>query len=118
MTQKEITLSVTCQWRIINLYGPNKDTPLVFENIINVVETIGNVSLINCGDFNTIQDEKLDYCNYKCINNKKSHKKILEIKESYNLYDPFIEAYPSPKRYTWRKKSPLKQARFDFVSYF
>lgn len=91
------------KFTLINLYGPNKDTPLFFENIINIAETIGNTSLIICGDFNTVQDEKLDYCNYKCINNKKSHEKILEIKESYNLYDPFRETYPSLKRYTWRK---------------
>ena len=102
------------KFTLINLYGPNKDTPLFFENIINIAETIGNTSLIICGDFNTVQDEKLDYCNYKCINNKKSHEKILEIKKSYNLYDPFRETYPSLKRYTWRKKSPLKQARLDF----
>ena len=102
------------KFTLINLYGPNKDTPLVFENIINIAETIGNTSLIIC-DFNTVQDEKLDFCNYKCINNKNSFKKILEIKESYNLYDPFRETYPSLKRYTWRKKSPLKQACLDFL---
>ena len=98
------------KFTLINLYGPNKDTPTFFQNIINISETIGNENLIICGDFNTIQDEKLDYYNYKNINNKMSHKKILEIKENYKLYDPFREAYPSLKRYTWRKKSPLKQS--------
>ena len=36
------------------------------------------------------------------------------MKKNYKLYDPFREAYPSLKRYTWRKRSPLKQARLDY----
>ena len=45
---------------------------------------------------------------------KKKKKKILQIKENYCLVDPFREAYPSLRRYTWRKKSPIKQARLDY----
>ena len=33
---------------LINLYGPNKDTPNFFDNIINIAERIGNTSLIIC----------------------------------------------------------------------
>ena len=94
---------------LINLYGPNKDTPNFFDNIINIAERKGNAILILCGDFNTVQNEKLDYFNYKTINNKKSHDTILQIKESYCLVDPFREAYPSLRRYTWRKKSPINK---------
>ena len=89
--------------------------PLFFRNIIDIAETIGNEILIICGDFNTNQDEKSDYSNYKHFNNKKSHKKLLEIKENYKLHDPFREAYPSLKPYTWRKRSPLKQARLGYL---
>ena len=102
------------RFTLINLYGPNKDTPQFFQNIIEIAETIENANMMICGDFNAIQDEKLDYFNYKNINNKKSHKKIPEIKETCKLHDQFREAYPSLKRYTWRKKSPLKQARLDY----
>ena len=55
---------------LINLFGPNKDTLLFFQNIIDIAETIGNENLIICEHFYTIQDEKLDYCNYKNTNNK------------------------------------------------
>ena len=102
------------RYTLVNLYGPNQDTPNLFDTIINTASTIGNASLIICGDFNTIQDEKIDYFNYKHINNKTAHEKILEIKETFSLYDPFRESYPSQKRYTWRKKTPLKQARLDY----
>ena len=40
--------------------------------------------------------------------------KNLEIKENNKLIDPFREAYPSLKRYTWRNRSPLNQARLDY----
>ena len=92
------------RFTLINLYGPNKETPQFFQNIIDIAETIENTNMVICEDFNTIQDEKLDYFNYKHIINKKSHKKILEIKETCILHDPFREAYPSLRRYTWRRK--------------
>ena len=78
------------------------------------VEKMENPNLILCGDFNAVQDEKLDYHNYKSVNNKKAQAKILEIKSSYNLVDPFREIHPLIRRYTWRRKWPLKQARLDF----
>ena len=99
---------------LVNLHGPNQDTPSFFDNIISTANTIGNTSLIICGDFNTIQDEKLDYSNYKHINNKKAHEKILDIKNTYSLFDPYRESHPNQRRYTWRKKSPVKQARLDY----
>jgi exonuclease III len=34
--------------------------------------------------------------------------------EIYYLTDPFRELYPDLKRYTWRKRTTLKQARLDF----
>ena len=94
--------------------GPIRTPLIFFDNIINIAERIGNATLILCGDFNTVQNEKLDYFNYKTINNKKSHDTILQIKENYCLVDPFREAYPSLRRYTWRKKSSIKQARLDY----
>ena len=64
------------RFTLINLYGPNKDTPVFSETILNIAETIENTNLMICGDFNAIQDEKLDYYNYKGINNKKPTQKI------------------------------------------
>ena len=52
--------------------------------------------------------------NYKNVNNPRSREKVLEFIESNNLTDPFRESHPELKRYSWRKKNPLKQARLDF----
>ena len=62
----------------------------------------------------SIQYKIKSYFNYKHINNKKAHENILEIKETFSLYDPVRKSHPSQKRYTWRKKTPLKQARLDY----
>ena len=31
-----------------------------------------------------------------------------------HLIDPYRDAHPELKRYTWRRKQPLQQARLDF----
>ena len=36
------------------------------------------------------------------------------MKEELNLVDPFREMFETEKRYTWRKPTPLKQARLYF----
>ena len=83
------------RFTLVNLYGPNQDNPsFFFENVINIAETLGDNNLIICRDFNAVQDTKLDYSNYKTINNKKAHEKIIEIKMNYNLCNPFGEANP------------------------
>ena len=97
---------------LISLYAPNQDSPNFFDNIMVIADTFSNNDKIICGDFNLVQDPKLDYSNYKCINNKKAREKVLEIKSTYNLTDPYREYYPSTKRYTWRKG--LQQSRLDF----
>ena len=59
---------------------------------MSIVERIGNASLIICGVFNTIQNETLDYFNYKTIKNKKSHEK-----KSYKLRKIIVWLTPSEK---------------------
>ena len=103
------------RFTLVNLYGPNLDCPKFFDDLVLKVNTFDNNSVIYCGDFNLVQDPKLDYFNYKQLNNVKSHNKILEIKDQCNLLDPFRELNPDTKRFSWRRKSPiLKQARLDF----
>ena len=34
--------------------------------------------------------------------------------ETNDIIDPFRESNPQLKRYTWRRRNPLKQARLDF----
>lgn len=99
---------------LINLYGPNNDSPNFFQSISDYIDRINNSDFIICGDYNCVLDPKLDSYNYKFVNNPKNRNQIIETMRNKNLIDPFRENYPSLKRYTWRKKNPLKQARLDY----
>ena len=99
---------------LINLYGPNNDNPMFFQNIADHIDNIPNDKYIVCGDYNCILDPSLDCYNYKHVNNPKARDKVIDIINIHNMVDPFRENFPRLKRYTWRKKNPLKQARLDY----
>jgi hypothetical protein len=69
-------------------------------------------SIILTGDYNLVQNQRLDAYNYVGIDNPKAKDKALDMIAIYNLTDPFRELYPDLKIYTWRKRTPLKQTRF------
>lgn len=98
----------------MNIYGPNKDDPVFYINLFKTIQEIGNDTYIICGDFNLIVDPDIDCSNYKHINNPKARNYIINKIKENNLFDPFRELHPSMKRFTWRRKNPLKQARLDF----
>ena len=102
------------RFTLINVYGPNIDTPCFYDKLTEIIDFFGNQLCIICGDFNLVQNFNLDTHNYININNPRSREKILEIKEYKNLVDPFREIYPDVKRFTWRRKNPFKQSRLDF----
>ena len=52
--------------------------------------------------------------NYKDLNNPKARLEVFNLIENLDLKDVFREIYPKRKRYSWRKKTPIKQARLDF----
>jgi exonuclease III len=66
------------------------------------------------GDFNLILDKELDSMNYKNHNNPKATAEVLKLINILNLKDIFSDNHPDLKRYTWRRKNPVKQARLDF----
>lgn len=99
---------------LINLYGPNDDSPNFYMDIIEKMQEYENDTCMICGDFNLVQDQILDTYNYVNVNNPRAKECILTIKEDLSLVDPFRELHEQMKRYTWRKPTPLKQARLDF----
>ena len=78
------------------------------------IEEFANETIIICGDFNLVQHQYLDTYNYTNINNPRAREKILDLKEELNIVDPYREVYEDLKKFTWRKKNPIKQARLDF----
>ena len=80
-----------------------------------IIKLILNKTIIWCGDFNLVLNPKLDYKNYKTINNKNAREKLLDIINEEHFVDPYSDAHPQLKRYTLRRKQPLQQARLDFL---
>lgn len=46
---------------MVNLYGPNRDDQDFYSNVGNIIEEFGNEFVILCGDWNVVQDFKLDF---------------------------------------------------------
>ena len=101
---------------IINVYGPNKDSPGFFKNVVEIAERVGNDCYIFCGDFNFVMNPEKDYKHYKenTVNNPSARSVILETMEDLDIIDVFRELHPEKYRYTWRRKNPIKLARLDF----
>ena len=99
---------------LINIYGPNIDSPQFYENVRDVFLEFDNEYFILCGDFNLTLNPSQDTYNYCSINNPKARSKVLEIMEDLHLIDYYRVLNPDRKAYTWRKKNPLKQGRLDF----
>ena len=100
--------------RLINIYAPNNDPPQFFHSLKNYIEENNQSYLILCGDFNLVLSPSLDSNNYININNPKSRKKLIEIMNIHSLEDSFRYIHPNLRRYTWRRKNPIKQARLDY----
>lgn len=104
----------TMSLNLINIYGPNSDTPSFFRHIQDILEQNSADYSIVCGDFNIILDPELDSFNYTQINNPKAREAVKNMLDSEDLIDIYRINFPSTKRFTWRKRKPLKQARLDY----
>ena len=103
-------LSIT----LINLYGPNRDSPDFYNKIENIINDMNNEFVIICGDYNLVQDFYKDCYNYTEQNNKKSANVVEKLKNNFGLVDPWRVYNPNKLSYTWQRKNPIKQARLDF----
>jgi hypothetical protein len=63
---------------LINIYGPNNDTPLFYNKDSETIEYSNNQSIILTGDYNLVQNQRLDTYNCVGINNSKAKDKVLE----------------------------------------
>ena len=73
--------------KIINIYGPNTDSPTFYDYVEAEVSSSECDYTVICGDFNLALDQEMDTLNYKTINNPRAKKKILETMENHDLID-------------------------------
>ena len=93
------------RFTLVNLYAPNRDTPLFFENIKREIENLPNTECIIVGDGNLVLDPDLDCLNYKHVNNPRARRQVLSLKSDINLVDVWRENNPEDRKFTWIKKS-------------
>lgn len=80
---------------LINVYGPNLDTPDVYINLSLKLEELHDYQhIILGGDFNLIMNMNLDSKNYKNLNDKKARQEVIKLIELFNLKDMFRQANP------------------------
>ena len=102
-----IVLDLTIEskrFTLVNLYAPNRDTPLFFENIKREIESLPNTECIAVGVWNLELDPDLDCLNYKHVNNPRARRQVLSLKGDINLVDVWRENNPEDRKFTWRKK--------------
>ena len=74
-----------------------------------------DTQLIWGGDFNSFFDCKLDADGGNPKLKIQSVTKLVSIMSENDLCDIFRVRNPEMKRYTWRRKTPFKQRRLDYV---
>ena len=99
---------------LINVYGPNNDSPEFFKAMRVTIEKFAADFILICGDFNLVQCSDLDYYQYNTINNPKSRDEVLKLKNDLNLVDPWRIYNEQSRVYTWHRRNPVKMARLDF----
>ena len=102
---------------LINMYGPNNDSPSFYENLNTIIDEFNNDNITVCGDFNIVLNPELDSHNYVQTNNPRARKKLLELIEYRQLIDSYRQFFPNKKTYTWHKKSNIKTIKTGFYSH-
>lgn len=101
---------------LANVYGPSSgDNVQFFDKVCELIDVIGNESVIIGGDWNCVLDEKIDTVNYvNALHRPQIKKKILEMLVNYDLMDVWREMNPTTRAYTWRRPNTTKQGRLDY----
>ena len=102
------------RFSLINIYGPNNDSPDFYDSIKNDLISANNDFIIWTGDFNLVMNPEKDTKNYININNPRSRDKVLDMCAEFNLMDIWRELNIESNRYTWRTNNGNKHGRLDF----
>ena len=97
---------------IVNIYGPNDDTPSFYKRIDALLQQVPQENIIIGGDYNFVIDRVLD-SNYQQENNIHARKTFINIAKKYNLVDIWRRTHPDDREYTWTRRHPLKYGRLD-----
>ena len=98
---------------LINLYGPNFDDPIFFQNLFNTISNMSNTNLILGGDFNCVLDSVLDR-QHSQINASKSSITLNNLIQSYNLVDIWRLLNPTARDFSFFSAVHKSYSRIDY----
>ena len=103
---------------LLNVYGPNKDSPSFYEHIDKLLSQFQADNIIIGGDYNFVVNPEIDSFNYSRENNTNAKRTFLSSCSKHDLVDVWRLKNPDKKEYTWIKPTPLKGGRLDmfFIS--
>ena len=80
----------------------------------NKTHCLNTQYIIIGGEFNLVMYKDLDSMYYKHLNSPQARIELLKLIETLSIVDIFRENAPKLKRYTWKRKNLIKQARSDY----
>ena len=98
---------------LVNIYGPNKDTPDFYRHIKNKIQEFNNPCIM-AGDFNLILNPSIDCYDYLHLNNPKARDAVFDLMLDSNLIDCWRDLNMEKKEFTWFKKIQIKKADWIF----
>ena len=110
----DIEITLIGRLTVGSIYAPNDHIEIFLEEIFDKINQLNNVFNAIGGDWNMIQNFKLDTYNYDRWNNKTASKRLEEKKIEYDLVDIWRIKNDNNKRFSWWKKTPRKAGRLDF----
>ena len=102
---------------LVNIYGPNKDTPDFYTNLKKKIIDFANNDVIIVGDWNLLINPEIDCLNYKNVNNPNARFEVLRLMNDLNLFDVWREENEDEKVFTWRRRNKMgdiQMGRLDF----
>lgn len=103
---------------LVNIYGPNSDTPYFYSELKNKIDSYLNTQhIIIGGDFNIVMNKDLDSMNYKHLNNPKARIEVLKLMDIFNLVDIFRGKKCNFKKILIEKEKSCKTSQIRFLPY-
>jgi hypothetical protein len=100
---------------LVNIYGPNSDTPDFFTNLYLKLNDISNETQIIGGDFNCVLNPTLDKYGGNINAKPLTRRFLLSWLEEDSICDIWRKHNPMVKQYTWEKNKPTNiKCRLDY----